>query len=95
LTVSAENLVNSDERDLPLILGFCWQLLRKYQNVGGGSKNSSYEQSLLEWLRSVTKDYADINLDDGFKAGSFHNGKVCLLLRVCCFVCSLCRCFWR
>lgn len=77
LTVSAENFVNSDERELPLILGFCWQLLRKYQNVGG-SKNSSYEQSLLEWLRSILKDYDDINLDDGFKSKSFHDGKAFL-----------------
>lgn len=81
LTVSAENLVNCDERDLPLILGFCWQLLRKYQNVGSGSgKNSSYEQSLLEWLRGITKDYDDINLDAGFKSASFHDGKAFLAL---------------
>jgi len=82
LSVSAENVVNCDERDLPLILGFCWQLLRKYQNVGGGSsgKNSSYEQSLLEWLKSVTSSYEDINLDDGFKSKSFSDGKVFLAL---------------
>lgn len=80
LTVSAENLVNADERDLHLILGFCWVLLRKYQNVGSSGKNSSYEQSLLEWLRSVTKDYSDINLDDGFKSKSFSDGKAFLAL---------------
>jgi len=81
LTISAENLVNSDVRDLPLILGFCWQLLRKYQNVGSGSgKNTSYEQSLLDWLRSITKDYSDINLDDGFKSKSFSDGKAFLAL---------------
>jgi len=79
LTVSAENLVNVDVRDLPLILGFCWQLLRKYQGVSG-SKNSSYEQSLLEWLRQVTASYQDINLDDGFKSKSFQDGKVWLAL---------------
>jgi hypothetical protein len=71
-------------------LGFCWQLLRKYQNVGGGSKNTSYEQSLLEWLRSVTKDYDDVNLDDGFKAKSFHNGKVCTSIIIFNLCHSLC-----
>jgi len=78
LTVSAENFVNSDERDLPLILGFCWQLLRKYQNLAGSGKNTSYEQGLLDWLRSVLKDYGDINLDDNYKSLSFQDGKVWL-----------------
>jgi hypothetical protein len=77
LTVSAENFVNNDERELPLILGFCWQLLRKYQGLGG-NKNTSYEAGLLEWLRSVLKDYGDINLDDNYKSHSFQDGKVWL-----------------
>jgi len=80
LTISPENLVNVDERDLPLILGFCWQLLRKYQNIGTGTKNSSYEQSLLEWLRGICAPYPDINLDDGFKSKTFHAGKPFLAL---------------
>jgi len=82
LTVSAENIVDCNERDLPLILGFCWQLLRKYQNVesSGSGKNSSYEQGLLEWLKSITAGYKDINLDDGFKSKSFHDGKAFLAL---------------
>lgn len=29
-----------------------------------------------DWLRSILKDYEDINLDDGFKSKSFHDGKV-------------------
>jgi len=35
---------------------------------------------LLEWLRSVTAGYKDINLDDAWKSKSFHDGKVFLAL---------------
>jgi hypothetical protein len=53
-------------------------LRSRAQLAGSGSgKNTSYETSLLEWLKTITKDYDDINLDDGFKSKSFHEGKVC------------------
>jgi len=81
LTLSAENLVNCDEKDLNLILGFCWQLLRKYQSVETTSgKGSSYETGLLEWLKSVTAGYKDIDLSNGFKSESLSNGKAFLAL---------------
>jgi len=61
------------------LLGFCWMLLRAYQGVVVDSnKGQSFEQALLAWLKEKLKGYSDINLDDGFKSGSFHNGKAIL-----------------
>jgi DNA repair exonuclease SbcCD ATPase subunit len=53
-------------------------LLRTYQGVVVDNKGGSFEQGLLAWLKEKLKGYSDINLDDGFKSGSFANGKVIL-----------------
>jgi len=78
LMVSAENFVN-DQR-LNLTLGFCWQLLRAFQEPpaedGSHGTGDSFADNLLRWVRTTLKDYNDIDLKDGFKSESFRNGKV-------------------
>jgi len=78
LMVSAENFVN-DQR-LNLILGFCWQLLRAFQEPpaedGSGGTGDSFGDNLLRWVKTTLKDYGDIDLKDGFKSEGFRNGKV-------------------
>lgn len=78
--VSAENFVNADPRWLNLTLGFCWQLLRAFQEPpaedGSQSGGDSFGENLLRWVRTTLKDYSDIDLRDGFKSDSFKNGKV-------------------
>jgi len=76
LTISAEDIVNGDR--LTLILGFCWQLLRTFQEPATSKKGSSFEQNLLQWVKDTLGGYSDINLDAGFKSESFHTGKVFL-----------------
>jgi hypothetical protein len=79
LTVSAENIVNGEP--LSQLLGFCWMLLRTYQGVVvDAAKGQSFEQGLLNWLKTKLAGYSDINLDDGFKSESFVNGKTMLAL---------------
>jgi len=81
LTISAENIVDLKEDELNLLLGFCWILLRTFQDVGsGGGKSNSFEAGLLEWLRQMTKEYADIDLTNGFKSNSIQDGKAFLAL---------------
>jgi len=80
LMVSAENFVNADPRWLNLTLGFCWQLLRAFQEPpaedGSHSSGDSFGENLLRWVKTTLKDYSDINLKDGFKSDGFRNGKV-------------------
>lgn len=38
------------------------------------NKGQSFEKALLSWLKDKLGDYDDINLDNGFKSESFHNG---------------------
>jgi len=80
LMVSAENFVNADPRWLNLTLGFCWQLLRAFQEPpsedGSHSTGDSFGDNLLRWVRTTLKDYGDIDLRDGFKSEGFRNGKV-------------------
>jgi len=80
LMVSAENFVNADPRWLNLTLGFCWQLLRAFQEPpadgDGPSSGDSFGDNLLRWVKTTLKDYGDISLADGFKSESFRNGKV-------------------
>lgn len=63
-----------------MILGFCWQLLRKFSELGHGDGSGagagSYEAGLLEWLKTTLSGYDDINFDKGFKSEAFSNGKV-------------------
>jgi len=78
--VSAENFVNADPRWLNMILGFCWQLLRAFQEPpaedGASHTGDSFGENLLRWVRTTLKEYSDIDLRDGFKSESFKNGKV-------------------
>jgi len=80
LMVSAENFANADPRWLNLTLGFCWQLLRAFQEPpaedGAGSSGDSFGDNLLRWVKTTLKDYGDIDLRDGFRSESFRNGKV-------------------
>jgi hypothetical protein len=75
LTISAENLVDCDEENL--LLGFCWQLLRKFQGVPGGDsdKAGSFEAGLLTWLKEMTISY-NLDFTNGFKSDAFSNGTV-------------------
>lgn len=79
MTVGAEDFVNGDR--VNMILGFCWQLLRHFQVVpqqGEGEEGLvSFEQGLLQWVKTMLKSYEDIDLSRGFKSESFQNGKVC------------------
>jgi len=79
LTVAAEDFVNGDR--VNMILGFCWQLLRHFQEPppqGDEEGILSFEQGLLAWVKNMLKNYDDINLNNGFKSESFKNGKVIL-----------------
>jgi len=80
LTVGAEDFVNGDR--VNMILGFCWQLLRHFQVVPQGGEGDeglvSFEQGLLQWVKTMLKSYEDIDLTRGFKSESFQNGKVIL-----------------
>eukprot|EP01127_Copromyxa_protea_P013014 TRINITY_DN344_c0_g1_i1.p1 TRINITY_DN344_c0_g1~~TRINITY_DN344_c0_g1_i1.p1 ORF type:complete len:599 (+),score=212.16 TRINITY_DN344_c0_g1_i1:30-1799(+) len=88
LTISAENLVAAEF--LNLILGFCWQLLKTFQEPpdfddGEGNEKgkgaNTYEARMLGWVKNTLGDkYPDIDLTDGFKSGSFQNGKALLAL---------------
>eukprot|EP01130_Rhizamoeba_saxonica_P006694 TRINITY_DN2670_c0_g1_i1.p1 TRINITY_DN2670_c0_g1~~TRINITY_DN2670_c0_g1_i1.p1 ORF type:complete len:520 (-),score=202.17 TRINITY_DN2670_c0_g1_i1:59-1618(-) len=81
LTIAAENLVDYDHDDPRNILGFCWQLLRKFPpniSVGGEENaNNPLEERLLGWCRDTLVGYKDIEVED-FK--SFEDGKVLLAL---------------
>jgi len=81
LTISAEDIVNGDR--LKLILGFCWLMLRTFQEPapsGGNEKAGTFEASLLLWIKQTLADYSDINLSDGFKSEAWFNGKAFLAL---------------
>lgn len=80
LTIGAEEFVDGRTN---MILGFCWQLLRKFSDLGradgSGAGAGSYEAGLLDWLKTTLSGYEDINFDKGFKSEAFANGKVRLL----------------
>lgn len=89
LSVSAENLVGAEF--LNLILGFCWQLLKTFQEPPdfddgseGGDKGkgaSTYESRMLGWVKKTLGDkYPDVDLSNGFKSDGFTNGKALLAL---------------
>jgi hypothetical protein len=81
VTISAEDIVNGDR--LKLILGFCWLMLRTFQEpaaAGDKEKGSSFEASLLQWVKETLSGYSDINLSYGFKSESWYNGKAILAL---------------
>eukprot|EP01129_Flabellula_baltica_P003289 TRINITY_DN13082_c0_g1_i1.p1 TRINITY_DN13082_c0_g1~~TRINITY_DN13082_c0_g1_i1.p1 ORF type:complete len:634 (-),score=193.27 TRINITY_DN13082_c0_g1_i1:45-1910(-) len=68
LTVAAEDLVDASEKNLKYILGFCWMLLRKFQNVprrtnDGEDNDSPFESRLLEWIIDMTEEY-DIKIEN-------------------------------
>eukprot|EP01127_Copromyxa_protea_P005746 TRINITY_DN15608_c0_g1_i1.p1 TRINITY_DN15608_c0_g1~~TRINITY_DN15608_c0_g1_i1.p1 ORF type:complete len:536 (-),score=205.38 TRINITY_DN15608_c0_g1_i1:54-1640(-) len=81
LTIGAEDFVDGRTN---MILGFCWQLLRKFSGVGKGDGSGagagSFESGLLDWLKQTLASYEDINLDKGFKSEGFSNGKIFLAL---------------
>jgi len=80
ITISAEDIVNADRMNL--VLGFCWLLLRHFQappsEGASEGKANAFEASLLKWCADTLKGYSDIDLKDGFKSESFHNGKALL-----------------
>jgi len=79
LTISAEDIVNADR--LSLILGFCWMLLRHFQEPAPTTgKGTSFEQNLLNWIKETLSGYKDLNFDSGFKSESFTNGKALLAM---------------
>jgi len=82
ITVSAEDLVSGEH--LNLILGFCWLLLRNFQeppsDTGDGKQGSGFEASLLQWVKDLVSSYPDIDLTEGFKSECFTNGKTLLAL---------------
>eukprot|EP01127_Copromyxa_protea_P013015 TRINITY_DN344_c0_g2_i1.p1 TRINITY_DN344_c0_g2~~TRINITY_DN344_c0_g2_i1.p1 ORF type:complete len:583 (-),score=173.78 TRINITY_DN344_c0_g2_i1:120-1868(-) len=88
LTISAENLVAAEF--LNLILGFCWQLLKTFQEPpdfddGEGNEKgkgaNTYEARMLGWVKKTLGDkYPDINLNDGFKSSGFQSGKALIAL---------------
>jgi len=46
---------------------------------GGNEKGgSSFESSLLSWVKETLSGYPDINLNDGFKSDCWYNGKALL-----------------
>jgi len=87
LTISAEQLVETTG-DLKYILGFCWQLLKTFQeppdSQGDGKKGKaeSYETKLLNWVKTTLGrgegqsggPYANVDLSNGFKSAGFRNG---------------------
>jgi len=84
ITISAENMVDGNST---MLLGFCWTLLKKFQNLGGDEgkgKANSYEQGLLDWVKKALagSTYSDIHQHLGdnfnFKSEAFKNGKVFL-----------------
>eukprot|EP01125_Pyxidicula_operculata_P011082 TRINITY_DN3619_c0_g1_i1.p1 TRINITY_DN3619_c0_g1~~TRINITY_DN3619_c0_g1_i1.p1 ORF type:complete len:865 (-),score=215.85 TRINITY_DN3619_c0_g1_i1:74-2668(-) len=85
ITTSAEDLVSC--KQLNLVLGLCWILLRHFQTIGfdsangtGSGADSSFEKSILKWLTDLLKGYKDLNFDAGYKSESFQNGKALLAL---------------
>jgi len=81
ITISAEDIVNGDR--LTLILGFCWLMLRSFQepvSTTTGEKASSFEANLLQWVKETLADYKDIDLSDGFKSSCWSSGKAVLAL---------------
>eukprot|EP01126_Amoeba_proteus_P067446 TRINITY_DN9968_c0_g1_i3.p1 TRINITY_DN9968_c0_g1~~TRINITY_DN9968_c0_g1_i3.p1 ORF type:complete len:418 (-),score=128.96 TRINITY_DN9968_c0_g1_i3:93-1346(-) len=79
MTISAENFVDGNEENL--LLGFCWQVLRKFQGVPGGDseKVGAFEQGLLDWCKEVTSSYG-LDFSRGFKSESITNGQAFLAL---------------
>eukprot|EP01130_Rhizamoeba_saxonica_P000578 TRINITY_DN10545_c0_g1_i1.p1 TRINITY_DN10545_c0_g1~~TRINITY_DN10545_c0_g1_i1.p1 ORF type:complete len:526 (-),score=188.33 TRINITY_DN10545_c0_g1_i1:49-1626(-) len=82
LTIAAENLADADPERINLHLGFCWMLLRKFQNVPSSagdeeSKSNPFEERLLDWVKNVLSGYDDISISN-FK--DFSDGKALLAL---------------
>jgi hypothetical protein len=52
--VSAENFVNADPRWLNMVLGFCWQLLRAFQEPpsedGSSGRYRTFFYSILNFI---------------------------------------------
>jgi len=81
ITISAEDIVNGDR--LTLILGFCWLMLRTFQEpapASGGEKGSSFEANLLQWVKDTLVDYKDVDLSEGFRSTCWSSGKALLAL---------------
>jgi len=74
LTISAEDFVDGNVK---MLLGFCWICLRHFGRQGGAADGSSFEEGLLNWLKSQLEDY-ELNITD-FK-NSFQDGKALLAL---------------
>jgi len=74
LTISAEDFVDGNVK---MLLGFCWIMLRHFGRQGGSADGSSFEEGLLNWLKSQLEDY-ELNITD-FK-NSFNDGKALLAL---------------
>jgi cortexillin 1/2 len=71
LTISAEDFV---DKNLKLILGFCWILFRKFRinkNIAGAEDRST-EENLLKWCREITEGYPGVKIEN-FKT-SFNDG---------------------
>jgi len=79
ITISPEEIVDGN---IKMMLGFCWVMLRYFgkqqmQRSGGGNDNTSFEDSILNWVREEVKGYGvDVS---SFKT-SFNDGKVLLAL---------------
>jgi len=81
LTVGAEDFVDGRTK---MILGFCWQLLRKFSDLGAkgdgsGAGSGSFESGLLDWVKTKLGSY-DLDFDKGFKSSAFTSGKAFLAL---------------
>jgi len=74
VTISAEDFVDGK---LKLILGFCWICLRHFGRAGGANGGASFEEGLLNWLKSQLDEY-ELPITD-FKT-SFNDGKALLAL---------------
>jgi len=85
ITIAAEDFVDASEKNLKYLLGFCWILLKRFQNVPKRDKSGSnvgeetqFEQNLLSWIREMV-DGSGSNVEvDGFS--SLQDGRAILAL---------------
>jgi len=80
ITISPDEIVDGL---IKMMLGFCWVLLRFFgkqqmqRDRGDKNDNTSFEDSILNWVRDEVKDYS---LDISSFKTSFNDGKALLAL---------------
>jgi len=79
ITISPDEIVDGI---IKMMLGFCWVLLRFFgkqqmQRDGDKNDNTSFEDSILNWVRDEVKDYS---LEISSFRTSFNDGKAFLAL---------------